>query len=437
MSRKSFSSLLLPALILLAGSIAIFGQTAPVSGKIMLQKADGTKVPVSGALIEVYRTDIPTKAPSGKSNKDGSFAFAGLTLGARYLFAVSAPDTAAQVFPNIKAGTENITITLMPGSGNKLTEAEARAAADQAVGTPAEMTAEEKKRQAEYEAKKKEIDEKNAKAQKANEIVAATFTAGNEAFKAKNYDLAIAKYSEGIAADPDFVGSAPTLNANLGLALNNRAVDVRNKAIAETDPSARAAGLAKATADISDSVKAFKRAYDILKANGAGPDFPKANFDSTLASSLAGAKESFKLAARTELVGDGVIEMAKVMLPEYAAQETDPVKKAEAGLIIADLYRVTGDYPTAVEAYKKVLETSPDNPDALAGAGLCLFAQGAIANNDKAMYQEGANFLQKYVSVAPEGHKYKADAVAILEQLKNEQKVVPTKTPSGGKKRGS
>ena len=64
------------------------------------------------------------------------------------------------------------------------------------------------------------------------------------------------------------------------------------------------------------------------------------------------------------------------------------------------------------------------------GAGLCLFAMGAVNNNDKAMYQEGANYLQKYVSVAPDGHKYKADAQAILEQLKNEQKVTPQKVPT-------
>ena len=106
-------------------------------------------------------------------------------------------------------------------------------------------------------------------------------------------------------------------------------------------------------------------------------------------------------------------------------------------MVIADLYRVTGEYQAAVDAYKKVLETAPDNPDALAGVGLCLFALGAVQNNDKALYQEGANYLQKYVAAAPDGHKYKADAIAVLEQLKNEQKVVPQKVPSGGKKRGS
>jgi hypothetical protein len=54
---------------------------------------------------------------------------------------------------------------------------------------------------------------------------------GNDAFAAKNYDLAIAKYDEGIAADPEFVGSAPIFYNNRGTALTARAVDTYNKAI--------------------------------------------------------------------------------------------------------------------------------------------------------------------------------------------------------------
>jgi hypothetical protein len=48
-------------------------------------------------------------------------------------------------------------------------------------------------------------------------------------------------------------------------------------------------------------------------------------------------------------------------------------------------------------------------------------------SNDKAQFQEGANLLQKYISVAPEGHKYRADAVALIETLKKEQNVTPQK----------
>ncbi|MFN2516361.1 MAG: hypothetical protein ABR556_09105, partial [Pyrinomonadaceae bacterium] len=75
--------------------------------------------------------------------------------------------------------------------------------------------------------------------------------------------------------------------------------------------------------------------------------------------------------------------------------------------------------------YRSILTTQPDNADANLGAGLSLFATG-----DKAKYQEAANFLQRYVDVAPDTHKFKADAKAILSELKNTEKVVPQATPT-------
>ncbi|MCV4732206.1 hypothetical protein OFB80_30405, partial [Escherichia coli] len=89
---------------------------------------------------------------------------------------------------------------------------------------PPELTAEEKKAKEEYEKKVKEIQEKNAKIQQKTAIIEAALKDGNAAFQAKNWDAAIAKYDEGIAADPDFAGSAPVLMNNKGAALRERAV---------------------------------------------------------------------------------------------------------------------------------------------------------------------------------------------------------------------
>ena len=49
-----------------------------------------------------------------------------------------------------------------------------------------------------------EIESKNANATKTNEIITATAKAAKEAFEAKNYDLAIAKFGEGVAAVFEF-----------------------------------------------------------------------------------------------------------------------------------------------------------------------------------------------------------------------------------------
>ena len=79
------------------------------------------------------------------------------------------------------------------------------------------MTADEKKAQAEYEAKAKEVTSKNETITKNNALIDQSLAEGNKAYDAKNYDLAIAKFDEGINAAPDFAGSAPVLLNNKSL----------------------------------------------------------------------------------------------------------------------------------------------------------------------------------------------------------------------------
>src|SRR6476661_6015565 len=208
--------------LVFAFSTTLFAQSAPVTGRVMLKKADGTTVPVAGATVQPYQIDIKSSAPADKTDKKGNFSFAGLKLGGRYVLSISAPGAKAGYFPNVKAGDTNLIINLEEGDGKAFTEEEIRAAVAAGPSTPsanqkpAEMTAEQKKAQAEYEAKKAEIEGKNQKALKANEIVNRALSEGNAAFQAKNYDVAVAKYSEGVDADPDFAGSAPVLSNNKG-----------------------------------------------------------------------------------------------------------------------------------------------------------------------------------------------------------------------------
>ena len=114
------------------------------------------------------------------------------------------------------------------------------------------------------------------------------------------------------------------------------------------------------------------------------------------------------------------------MLPVYQEMETDAAKKDSSKLILGDLYRVAGDADNAILEYRKVVETSPENLDGMAGLGLSLVNAGYI-NNNKEQLQEGANYLQKFASAAPDTHKYKNDAVGLIESLKAEQKITPQK----------
>ena len=51
----------------------------------------------------------------------------------------------------------------------------------------------------------------------------------------------------------------------------------------------------------------------------------------------------------------------------------------------------------------------------------------AMMDEGKRDLQEGANLLGKFASAAPDTHKYKADAVGLIETLKKEQNVTPQK----------
>ena len=434
MFRKSLFTLVICIGMVLSVQLAAFGQYAPTSGKVVMQKADGTKEPVAGALVEVYRTDVKGGSPPSKTNKKGDFSFAGLMLGGEYTFAVSAPNAAPVLYP-VKPGQENIVIVMAPGDGSKFTEADVRkgvaGAKTTASGTetPAALTEEQLKAKAEYDAKVA----KNEKILKTNEQVALSLKEGNAAFGAKNYDLAVTKYEEGVAADPDFVGSAPVLNSNRATALSARATDTYNQSAKITDTTERAAKMEKVKKDYTDAAEGYLRSFTLLKTVPAPDVMAKNVYDSVKLGALRGAKETFEKAVRTKQVTPGLIEVAKVLVPEYVSIETDPAKKHEASLALADLYRVSGDSENAVAAYSKILETSPDDVDALSGAGFSLVNIGYI-NNDKAKLQEGANLLQKFASLAPDTNKYKADAVALIENLKAEQNVTPVKLPTGRKK---
>ncbi|MEO6654656.1 MAG: hypothetical protein ABIO36_01090 [Pyrinomonadaceae bacterium] len=448
----SFISFVFIATLTFVGHTAALAQFAPVNGRVELKKADGTLEPVVGALIEVYRTDIKAGAPSAKSGKNGAFAFAGLPLVGTFTFAVSAANCAPTFLYGIKPGRENISVILAPGDGGKFTEEEIRkggatTAPKAGESQPIGPTVDQKKAEAEYLLRKKEVEEKNKKAANINEIVAQLIKEGNDAFTAKNYDLAVAKYQAGVDADPDFVGSAPIFYNNRGASLTARAVETYNKAVKMTNVSEKVEGYTSVRKDLADASQGFVKAWDILKNAAPADIVDRNNYESTKLSTLSGAKDTFWKAVRTEQVDPATIEAAKILIPEYQKVESDGAKKADASLIFADLYRVTGDSENAIAAYKKILEISPNDLDALAGAGLSLVNLGYIeienakTTNDKAMtedgklkLQEGSNLLAKYASAAPDTHKYKADAVALIDSLKKEQNVTPQKVTTTKKK---
>lgn len=439
MFRKSYIFTVMIIAVVAFGGISAFGQTAATSGKVELVKEDGSREPVAGALIEVYRTDVKTGFPSNKTNKKGEFAFAGLMLGATYALSVSAPNCSPKVFPGVKAGQEKLIIAMQSGDGRKLSEAEVRdslanpsKAAD--PGTSTATKGEKSKEQLEYEAKVAEIKAKNEKAAKNYDEVIRLLKEGAEAVNAKNYDLAVAKYDEGITIEPNYVGSTPVLLNNRGTSLRLRAVERYNKSVKLADVSEKIAGFGAAKKDLLDAANSHMQAWKMATEAPATEIKDPVFNDANKLNATREIKEAFRISVATEQVDPEIISAAKVMIPEYIKLEQDAAKKAEAMLIMADLYRVAGDSVNAIVEYKKILEATPESADALAGVGLSLVNEGYV-KDDKAMLQEAANYLQKFVSVAPDTHKYKANAIEAIATLKSLSNVAPQKGGATPKKK--
>lgn len=440
MFRKNYLIGFLTIALFLIGGTAVFAQTtAAVRGKIELTKADGTKEGVADALVEVYRVDIKSSAPSAKTDKKGFFSFAGLPLGANFVLVVSAPGIKPLIQGGIKAGNENILIPVEPGDGKRYTEDEVRQAitggADNTQQS-AELTAEQKKQQEEYDKKVAEIKAKNEKIQNQTAVVQKALDDGNAAFNSKNYDVAVVKYEEGFQANPDFVGSAPVLLNNKGTALRLRAVQVYNADGNSKEVSVKTAALAKVQQDLADALEAYNKSFMIIKnAPAAEINDPKTN-DMNKLNALNGAKETLRIMSITRAVDMNKTDIAKAMVAEYLAFESDQAKKSDAQRYLGDLYLAVGDSDSAIAEYKKVLEMNAADPDALVGIGLSLITLG-YTNNDKAKMQEGADFLQKFIDAAPANHKFLDDAKNTIVQLKAEQNVTPQKgkTPTNTRKK--
>lgn len=434
MSRKNYLTLLFTVAVLLAGSISAFAQTGPVRGEVKMKKADGTVVPVADAVVEAFRTDIDKGGmPAAKTNKKGEFNFVGFPLGQRFVLSVSGPGIAPQVYPEVKAGMESIVINVNAGDGQKATEAEAREAAKlSASGTIGEVSAADKAKQAELIKKNAEIMEQNKKAEDTNKLVNRLLKEGGDAFTAKNYDLAIAKFDEGYKADPEFAGSAPIMLKNKGLSLRERGITTFNSAVSG-DAAAKAAAAEKAKADFAEAITAYDTALAILDKAPADPK-TQASYEASKIETLNQYVGLHASMVRMRLD----IAKSQTSVPifdRYFATETDAAKKLDNSLKWASAMALAGENDNAVHAFRMILEKYPDNVDAVGGLGLSLFAVGVAAENKEQM-QESLDIMQKFADTAPETHKLKASVKDAVEYLKTEQKLKaqPTKTAPAKRK---
>src|SRR5678815_3119796 len=121
MISKYFYGALAVAVLIASASLTTFAQVGELRGHVWMQQADGQKVPLADAQIDVFRVDVSAKYQT-KTNKKGEFVFAGLPFIGTYTVAASHPTAAPSYVPGVKVGREiPCEITLSPGDGKRQT----------------------------------------------------------------------------------------------------------------------------------------------------------------------------------------------------------------------------------------------------------------------------------------------------------------------------
>lgn len=451
MIGKYFFGALAIAILLVTASISAVAQVGELRGTVMMKQADGQKVPLADAQIDVFRVDIKGEYKT-KTNKKGEFVFAGIPFVGTYVVAASHPTARPNFMPGVKAGRGvPVDIEVTPGDGKRLTFDEIKGAGGAAPPAAAsggssgntgggESEAEKAKRE-ELLRKNKEIEESNKKIEAANATIARTFKAGNEALaaattatKAQNNEQAIQKYTEaitqfdeGLVADPE----QPAILTNKAVALKGRGVEKYNMSIRSKtlDDAGKTAAIEGAKGDFKAAAEASAKAVTLLKAQTVPTDPAElARYNGNKYAAMLTQAEAMRLFV-SKVDGTKAAE-GVTAFKDYIAIETDPVKKAKAQLDLAQMLLDSGAPDKAFTEYEAILASTPENPDANLGAGLALYAA-----NDKAKFQDAANYLQKFVDKAPDGHPFKDDAKLILQEMKSSQNITPEKNPKAPPRR--
>ncbi len=415
MQRRSYFTFILAAVFIVAGFVGANAQSSKFSGKVTIKKADGTTVPAAGVTIIPYRTDIDKGSVSSvKTNDKGEFTVIGVAPANKFALLISGPGIAPAIQPGLEPGMEDYPIEVSEGDGSTFTEEEVRST----IKSAADMTPEER------EKRKKLVADNEAARKKAEDnykVVNAALKAGDAAYKAKNYDEAVAKFDEGINADPDFAGSAPTL-------LNYKGVTLKELGFAAYQRSLKgdkAAEMATAKEKWDQAAKSFDRSLEVLASAKSTDPKDVELYADTKKKTLTNYVEVIRLAFLTK-ADDSMASTAGPIYKQYFEIEKDPAAKTKAQVVYSDMMFASGDMDSAVAGYRDVLKAQADNPDALWGLGLALYSNADLSD-DKAMFQESANLLGKYLKSAPADHKYRDDATNLLASLKADKKITPQK----------
>src|SRR5215470_1614603 len=137
MISKHIYGALAVAVLIASASLTTCAQVGELRGHVWMQQADGQKVPLADAQIDVFRTDMKAEFHT-RTNKKGEFVFAGLPFIGVYVVSVSHPTAAPNFVPGVRAGRDiPVEVTVTPGAGKRLTFDEIKGAGGGSPNPPA------------------------------------------------------------------------------------------------------------------------------------------------------------------------------------------------------------------------------------------------------------------------------------------------------------
>lgn len=356
--------------LLLGVAPTTWAQTGGIQGQVLLRQTDGSKVPAANALIELHRLDVKGYYKM-KSDKNGRFAHIGLPYG-RYAVVVSGDGLNPYYEYNLRIPPgESIekTFEMLPGSGQRLTLEDIEKYQTQAAKGPPQPTVSMEEQQKQMEEAMKKQKEQQEAARRDQDLIK-HFDAGKQLASASQYEQALDEYKLALEASPDHpqlyvvLGKMAEAYFNQGVQRNNSGQ--RQLAL---ESFALAAETAKKGADMVPAEKAAEKPnYLTLHAQAIAVT---ARFDNSK-------------------VPDAVAAYEQLM-----QMQTTPEEKLKSQNAIGEIYLNAAMANEAIQAYRKTLETSPENLDALRGLGMAL-----VQTADESKYPEVIEVMTKFTDKA-------------------------------------
>jgi len=380
------------AIVFVAGSSALAQAPVPLEGNVL--KA-GTKEPVEGAAVDIYRTDIKGKYEA-KTDKRGVFTYP-LPQNGVFTLVVSAPGFDPQFRPDVRIGIgPKLEFEMKPGSGLRPTLEDVNRTL-KGGGKAEDAKAAEERAKAEEEHAKAVAAKEKFDARKTH------FDAGITAMQGKDYPTAISELGSAVEgledADPEFFAELASVGgSNLAEVHYRVAVELYNNkdrdgAKQHLDAAAKAAALAvKFEPNKQVNLLIQGKILLLLVDKFSATDFAEAG---------AGA-----------------------YLKASEIETADPKKKLAYLADAGDVYR--GAYMTdkAIGLYKQVLAGDPANADALYGIGLAAMASTAEEPaKQKEYYQTAADYLAEFVKKAPADDPRSGEAKGVIDTLAKDFKI--------------